>query len=482
MDPIRTLVLARTHTVVLDPELVASASTRPMRDIDVDRFETELARSGFVMSLDLAVTARRLPHPALLDLRRWMSETLAARHAAPSAQACPWCSRTGAVGALDPCGHLVCRACWDGAHFAACPICHRRVAKLGAYSGALAVLQLAIDLPAAARAYLERLLARRTPLLPEERGELEAVIDALGPGAAKLLPARIPVRTTIAVALARLWLIAPDRSRMAAATVGHLTSASDVLRVAVVLMGGHPELAPPVRLHSLPRGMRRAILEALDHMPIDAAEIAKHRGIWQRAGEKLHPSELAGELPNAARVFAIARGRERLARWAAPVEQALAAGDASAAITRLAERPAELIKRLRQVERAAAAPDTRARLDAVLGELLARAAKLRLYPRALLDRSLPRGTWEAAAIHAAARTNIIYVRERDASFTIYRRRDGEPSGERLRRLLGGTADSFRLLAVPTADAPTLAILASADVALPAGSSEPTLDELIAGIC
>jgi hypothetical protein len=481
MDPIRTLVLTRNHTVVLDPDLVASASTRPIRDVDVDRFEAELARLGFVMSLDLAITVRRLPHPALQELRTWISQTLAARRPpTPSAQACPWCGKTGAVGALDPCRHLVCRACWDAAHFAACPICHRR-GILGTCSGALAVLQLAIDPSATARAYLERLLARRTPLSSDERGELEALIDALGPRGASLLPARIPLRATMAIALARLWLVAPDRARMAAATAGHLATSSDVLRVAVVLMGGDPELAPPLRLRSLPRGMRRAILEALDRVPVDVAEIAKYRGVWQRAGEKLHPSELAASLPNAARVFAIARGHERAARWAAPVEHALAAGDAVTAITRLAERPRELIKRLRQVTRAARTPEASARLDAVLGELLARAGKLRLYPRALLDRALPREMWEAAAIHGAARANLIYVRERDGSFTIYRRRDGEPPRERLRRLLAGSADSFRLLAVPTADAPTLAILATADLPLPAGSAEPMLDELFAGI-
>jgi hypothetical protein len=61
MDSIRTLLLARTHTVVLDPDRVASAVTRPTRDIDVEKFEDELAQLGYVMSLDLAMTMRRLP-------------------------------------------------------------------------------------------------------------------------------------------------------------------------------------------------------------------------------------------------------------------------------------------------------------------------------------------------------------------------------------------------------------------------------------
>ena len=43
-------------------------------------------------------------------------------------QPCPWCGEIKPVGALDPCGHLVCRACWYGGNFAGCPVCGRRVA------------------------------------------------------------------------------------------------------------------------------------------------------------------------------------------------------------------------------------------------------------------------------------------------------------------------------------------------------------------
>ena len=76
LDPIATLLLARTHTVVLDADSVASAATRPARDADVDRFEDELLQLGFVLSLDLAMTLRRLPYQALGELRAWILDTL----------------------------------------------------------------------------------------------------------------------------------------------------------------------------------------------------------------------------------------------------------------------------------------------------------------------------------------------------------------------------------------------------------------------
>ena len=222
MDRIRTLLLGRTHTVVLDPDRVASAGTRPTRDVDVDKFEDELAQLGFVMSLDLAMTMRRLPFQAIEELRRWMVDTLAKQlgahrphvplvRAFPTGtpadpdvaylrrilswlgtvpeQPCPWCAETKRVGALDPCGHLVCHGCWESGNFSGCPICHRRTAVGQSFvkpvggepvtgcAGTLTLLHLAFDLKGTARERFERLLARITPLSPDDRAEVEVVID-----------------------------------------------------------------------------------------------------------------------------------------------------------------------------------------------------------------------------------------------------------------------------------------------------------------
>jgi len=42
-------------------------------------------------------------------------------------QPCVLCGTEGAVHAVSPCAHLVCRSCFDGADFSACPVCHRRI-------------------------------------------------------------------------------------------------------------------------------------------------------------------------------------------------------------------------------------------------------------------------------------------------------------------------------------------------------------------
>ena len=81
-----------------------------------------------------------------------------------------------------------------GLGYVGLPLCH------ALHEGGLRVIHLAFDVVEAARARFERLIARATPLSRDDRTELETVIDAMGPRVAIWLPARIPVRETMAIA------------------------------------------------------------------------------------------------------------------------------------------------------------------------------------------------------------------------------------------------------------------------------------------
>jgi hypothetical protein len=420
MDRIRTLLLARTNVVVMDPDLVASAATRPSRDQDAEKLEDELVQLGYVMSLDLASMLRRLPYQTMQEMRGWILGTLAAQlgthrphvplfRTFPSGvpantqtlylkrilswlltkpeQPCPWCAQIKTVGALDPCGHLVCRSCWDSASFAGCPICHRRIAapdpfvptpqegdRVGQHAGALTLLDLGFDLIGIARQRFARLLGRVTPLSPDDRIEVETVIDTIGPKAVSWLPERIHVKETMALAVARLVLISPNRAAMMRDLGGQVRTATDVLRIAAVLMGGNAELVEPMRLRSIDRGLRRALLEALERLPLESVveDMMRRPGLWKRVGERLHPFEHATKLPNTALAFAIVRGtdlgrasfgamlrehavrqpfliveddRVRAVAWAGPIEEALRRGNPRSALVRLTHRPGELLRR-----------------------------------------------------------------------------------------------------------------------------------------
>jgi hypothetical protein len=422
MDRIRTFLLARTNVVVIDPDLVASASTRPSRDTDALQLEDELAQLGYVMSLDLASMIRRLPRQSMQELRNWVVDTLAKQlgahrphvplfRAFPSGvpadtsalyarrilswlytqpeQPCPWCTEVKTINALDPCGHLVCRACWDAASFAGCPICHRRVAlddpfmragesvqaeRVQKHDGRLTLLDIGFDLHGIARQRFARLLARVTPLSPADRVEVETVIDVVGPQVVAWFPPRIAVKETMAIAIARLVQISPNPAAMMRDVASHVRTATDVLRVAAVLMGGNAGLVEPMQLGSIRRRLRRTLLEALEQLPLEQVveDMLRHVPLWKRVGERLHPFEHVAQLTNTAIAFAVVRGtqlsrvsfgdrlrdaarlhpflrvdgdRLRGTRWAGPIEAALRAKNPRAALARLTHRPGELLRR-----------------------------------------------------------------------------------------------------------------------------------------
>jgi hypothetical protein len=96
-----------------------------------------------------------------------------------------WTLRVGT--AVSSCAHLVCRACFDGADYSACPICYRaldpddpflqpRPAKARARQrplpGRARVVGAGDDVLADAHADVAALLARPSALSPQDRDDL----------------------------------------------------------------------------------------------------------------------------------------------------------------------------------------------------------------------------------------------------------------------------------------------------------------------
>ncbi|GII05000.1 MXAN_6230/SCO0854 family RING domain-containing protein [Planobispora takensis] len=321
---------------------------------------------------------------------------------------CVLCGEVGAVHPVSPCAHLVCRSCWDGSDFAACPICHRRVdpgdpflrpaddpvaeavAKNERLPERVAVLWLCEDPAGAARDLLGELLERQTPPRPEDRAAVAELVGGFWPSSAGWLPERIAVRETRALVLAAALSHGasgdsgtPGADDVDVPGTGELLdryadSATDVLRLLYVLMGGDPGLrARPSRRTSLPRSLRRALLERMDRMAVPhlVEDLHRHPEAWKHMAEVLHPFEHHRRHPDAALAFAALRGtrldtgtplaRALLARaavhpdvvrfdgvrlrpltFAGRVETALRDGDHAGALGLLATRPGELVRRI----------------------------------------------------------------------------------------------------------------------------------------
>ena len=300
-------------------------------------------------------------------------------------QPCVLCGDTTSVHAVSPCAHLVCRTCWDGSDFSACPLCLQRIdpdepflkpsveEDQPAHVRSDRLRLLALATADSVRQTIESLLARRAPLSAKDRADLQILLTA---ASSAWLPDDIPVRETRALVLAHFLAEDPD-------LIDRAETATDVLRLSYALMDADPGLrTPPVRRKSLPRATRRLLLQRLDRMPVEVLveDLFRHERAWKRVAENLHPFEFASRFPVAALAFAILRrtdvdlgtaagravageasrhplvrlerGRLVLTTYGSRVESSFAQGRPDQALDLLRQRPGELVRRLVQLARA----------------------------------------------------------------------------------------------------------------------------------
>ena len=456
-DDLEGLLLRRFSTVYVTAP-AGGQRTDPRANAEgITALEADLARRGYVLTAPLRGALAALPPAALAEhgirllgridallgadrrhdplfrgfpgavpdfAHGLYSERILAFLLSQPHQPCLVCYRTGDIGALAPCAHLVCSACLDrtageeDAHALPCPVCGARVTdpadpylgpsgprrpsgprKAGAGRGpvpsdeAPPLRPLRLGEGAGPRdgagAVLAALLARRTPLPPQDREDLAAVLPYADPGLG-WLPQEIPVRETKAAVLAAL-LRDPRAAPAARESLRtRLDTATDVLRLLWTYSGAEPDLLVPPRLRSVPRPLRRELLGVLDALPPGpvAEDVLRHRQAWKRVGEVLHPYEYRARFPRAAVAFAAVRGTDlapgraawlvdaagglgdrarlvagrpggavRLAvrTFASEVEELLATGDTARATALLLRRPGDLVRRLHQVLRVHAA-------------------------------------------------------------------------------------------------------------------------------
>jgi hypothetical protein len=363
---------------------------------------------ALLADLDAALGADR-PHVPLFrgfprstpkdTLALWVDRVLTLIFQNPH-QPCVLCGRHGTVAAVSPCAHLVCRACFDGADYSACPICRRRIDPNDPFlrptprrrrgrtlqlPDRARVLNRGMDAEADARAELDALLARTAALSPDDLDDLDVLLATRSGADPSWLPERIPARETKAFVLAWLLRDAANPVRVAPTVLARMDTATDALRVLARLSGGSPGLVDLPRFAAVSRPVRRILLDALDRLDprLLIEDLRRHHRLWIHAAERLHPFEHARTHPTAALGFAALRGTQLGSdRFAAglvveagragvevcggrvsarsvsgAVEDALAAGRVSEALHVLSSRPGELLRRADHLLRLAAATD-----------------------------------------------------------------------------------------------------------------------------
>ncbi|MBX3228544.1 MAG: hypothetical protein KIT84_07820 [Labilithrix sp.] len=292
-DAIATYFLTRRGKVFVEE----SGAAQPAHVMEA--LELELAALGYVASYRLLRRLATLPDEQLAAAVRWMTETLHAFKTTGSKDAklgassftplfrsfpadvpadthalwrqrvlaycfggmrqpCPTCGQRGTSHLLDPCYHVVCERCFDGANYDGCPICGEHVSKKGPFFQPSAQDRASIpkehvvyvrvdleegDLDAAARKLFESFCARQQPLSPGDREGLTAFTKTYREALLEWLPPRIPLRENVAAVFGDL-VAGCAAERVLPVAERYVKTATDVLRMLVVFSGGDASLAP----------------------------------------------------------------------------------------------------------------------------------------------------------------------------------------------------------------------------------------------
>jgi hypothetical protein len=190
-------------------------------------------------------------------------------------------------------------------------------------------------------AIFTRLVGSNASLPESDKAIVAWFVEEYGDDLLRLLPPEIPQKETLAL-LAGGLLKRSEPTYL----LPHLKTATDVLRVAVVLSGGDVSLARPTRFRKSSRRERRFLLRALEECGAITEDMLRWRGYWVRLGEILHPFEYKGRYPKVYEAFDVLRNDRPFATFNSKVEAGLRSGDLGPVIGLLRQRPGVFARRL----------------------------------------------------------------------------------------------------------------------------------------
>jgi len=190
-------------------------------------------------------------------------------------------------------------------------------------------------------AIFTRLVGSNSSLSETDKAIVAWFVEQYGDDLLRLLPQVIPQKENLAL-LAGCLLKRSEPTYL----LPHLKTATDVLRVAVVLSGGDVSLAAPTKFRKSSRRERRFLLRALEDCGEITEDMLRWRGYWVRLGEILHPSEYKGRYPKVAEAFDVLRNDRPFATFNSKVEAGLRGGDLHEVVRLLEQRPGIFARRL----------------------------------------------------------------------------------------------------------------------------------------
>jgi hypothetical protein len=126
----------------------------------------------------------------------------------------------------------------------------------------------------------------------------------------------------------------------------YLKTATDVLRVAVVLSGGDVSLAANTRFRRFKRKERRFILDALEAVPDPTEDMLRRPEVWKRLGRELRAGDYKARYPKTVQALDVVQNDRPFETYNGRVEASLIRGDVHSVTNLLSERPGDFARRL----------------------------------------------------------------------------------------------------------------------------------------
>ncbi len=192
-------------------------------------------------------------------------------------------------------------------------------------------------------ALFSNLLRVKKSLNPQDRKDLVALIRYFSTDGLQYLPEKFAHKEIQAIVSAeylslQLW---SDQQLQ-----HFVQTATDVLRIYVVLSDGDVSLAEPCKFISLKKFQRRRLLTLLENCSNIEEDLFRYAEVWKRVVERIHPFSYQKHFPKACAALLSVLQHQRPKRFSQQIELALQNTELDTVLTLLKQRPGEFARRL----------------------------------------------------------------------------------------------------------------------------------------
>ena len=185
-----------------------------------------------------------------------------------------------------------------------------------------------------------RLVGSNGSLSESDKAIVQWFVDNQREGIHLFLPPAIPQKENLTFLVGSLL-----KHEMPTYLIPYLKTATDVLRVAVVMSGGDVSLATPGKFRRFKRTERRFLLEAMEAVPAVTEDMLRRPEVWKRLGRELRPGDYASRYPKTLKAFDVVRNNEAFETFNGKVEAGLILQDVATVTNLLKTRPGDFARR-----------------------------------------------------------------------------------------------------------------------------------------